>query len=219
MRELNILVIGVNGQIGRHLVQYILEDGSHRAKVLLKNMAQVAYFNEKGIESFVYNPNETIEKFVKEVHNVDALVIAEHSLDDIMTDPLAEIDHTINLLEALKDTDLNRVIHISTFETRKEEWIHFPVYFRPIMIKNYYVDQWLRLSSLDYTIIHPGELTDKKGTGYVNVVENDVNRGEISREDVAKVVFACLENQSSIRKEFKVISGKSSIFEAINSVN
>ena len=218
VRELNILVIGANGQIGRHLVYYILEDGSHRAKVLLQNKAQAAYFNEKGIGNFIYTPTESIEKFVQALQNVDALVIAEHSLVDLMTDTLADIDDTIKLLEALKYTQVKRVIRISTFETKKEDWIHFPVYFRPIMIKNYYVDQWLRSSTLDYTIIHPGELNDKKGTGFVNVVENDVNRGEISREDVAKVVFACLENQSSIRKEFKVISGKLSIFEAINTV-
>lgn len=218
MRELNILVIGANGLIGRYLVQYILEGGSHRATVMLQNKAQVAYFNEKGLDNFIYNPNESIQKFVKSLQNVDAVVIAEHSIADIMTDTLGEIDDTIKLLEAFKYTEVKRVVHISTFETKKEDWIHFPVYFRPIMIKNYYVDQWLRLSSLDYTIIHPGELNDKKGTGFINVVDDDVNKGEISKEDVAKIVLACLENQSSIRKEFKVISGKLPIFEAINTV-
>ncbi|MFC7686877.1 NAD(P)-binding oxidoreductase [Ureibacillus sp. GCM10028918] len=214
---MNILVIGANSQISRHLLQYILEGGRHRAKVMLQNKAQEAYFNEKGIDNFIYKNEESTEKFVKAVQNMDALVIAEHSIDHIQTDPLDEIDETIKLLEALKHTQIKRIVHISTFETSKADWNHLPVYFRPIMIKNYYIDKWIRLSSFAYTIIHPGQLNDKKGTGSVKVINKDVNRGEISREDVAKLVLACLDNQSTIQKEFKVISGEISIFEAINS--
>ena len=211
--------MGANGQLGRHLIQYILEDANHKPIALLENKAQVVYFTERGIENFLYRPEDSVEVFLEAVKNVDALVIAEHNIDGIMVDTIIEIDETIQLLEAiLKYTSLKRVVHISTFETHKEGWIHLPVYFRPIMIKNYYVDQWLRLSSLDYTIIHPGDLNDKKGTGFVKVVESDIRRGDISREDVAKIVLACLENQSTFRKEFKVVSGKQPILEAINMV-
>ncbi|MDN4493531.1 NAD(P)-binding oxidoreductase [Ureibacillus aquaedulcis] len=214
-----ILVIGASSQIGRCLLNLIIEGGNHRAKVLLQNKAQEAFFNEKGINNFIYRKEEPIGKFIKAVHNLDAVVFADYSIEDLQTDALDEIDETIKLLEALKYTKVKRVVHISTFETSKEDWHHFPEYFRPAMIKNYYIDQWLRLSSLEYTIIHPGELNDKKGTGSVKVVDNDVKRGEISREDVANVVLACLESQSTIKKEFKVISGKLSITEAINTAN
>lgn len=217
MRNLYILVIGANSLIGRYLLHYIAESGKHRAKVLLQNKAQEAFYNEKGIHNFIYKKGEAIGKFVKALQNIDALVIANFGLDDLATDTLAEIDEMIKLLEALKYTKVNRVVHISTFETSKEEWLHFPAYFRPIMIKNYYVDEWLRLSPFEYTIIHPGVLNDKKGTESVKVVEKD-ERGEISREDVAKVVLACLESQRTIKKEFKIIAGKLSISEAINTI-
>ena len=210
--------MGANGPIGRHLIQNILESNYNRAIALLENKAQVAYFTEKGIENYLFRLGDSIDLVLEVLQNVDALVITELSINDILTDTLVEIDETIKLLDSLKYTKLKRVIHISTFETRKEDWIHLPVYFRPIMIKNYYVDQWLRMSSLDYTIIHPGELNDKKATGSVKVVESDFSKGDISREDVAKIVLACLENRSTIRKEFKVVSGKQPIMEAINSV-
>lgn len=48
--------------------------------------------------------------------------------------------------------------------------------------------------------------------------DRDISIGDISREDVAKIVLACLENQSTIRKEFKVVSGKQPIEDAINMV-
>ncbi|KGR74793.1 NAD(P)-binding oxidoreductase [Ureibacillus sinduriensis] len=213
-----ILIVGGNSQIGRHLLQHIIESGNHGAKVMLQNKAQEAFYNEKGIANFIYKREEAIEKFVNGLQDVDALVIAENNIDGRRTDTLGVIDGMIKLLEALKYTNVKRVIHISTFETGKEEWRHLPAYFRPIMIENYYVDQWLRLSSLEYTIIHPGLLNDKKGTGYVKVVENDIGGGGIPKEDVAKVILACLESKCTIRKEFKVISGKLPILEAINTI-
>lgn len=211
-----ILIVGANSQIGRHLLGYIMESGNHRAKVMLQNKAQEAFYNERGIANFIYKREEAIGKFVNALQDIDALVIADNSIDGLRTDTLGVIDGTIKLLEALKYTKVKRIVHISTFETSKEEWHHLPAYFRPIMIENYYVDQWLRLSSLDYTIIHPGLLNDKKGTGYVKVVEKDVKRGGIPREDVARVVLACLESECTIKKEFKVISGKLPFSEAIN---
>ncbi len=218
MRELNILVFGANGPLGRQLIQYILNNAKHTAIALLENRAQSAYFTEKGIENYLYSTGDSLEVILSTAPNVDAIVIAEHIMDDLVSETIVEIDETIKLLEALKNTPLKRMVHISSFETRKEEWIHLPVYFRPIMIKNYYVDQWLRQSSLDYTIIHPGNLNDKKGTGFVKVDDRDISIGDISREDVAKIVLACLENQSTIRKEFKVVSGKQPIEDAINMV-
>jgi len=210
--------MGANGQLGRLLVQYIVEGGIHQAKVLLQNQAQVAFFKDKGIDSFIFNAKDSIEKFLIAIRNIDVLVITEHSVTDLNSDTLEDIDDTIKLLEALRYSKLKRIIHISSFETNKEEWVQSPLYFRPILIKYYYVDQWLRASSLNYTIIHPGNLTDKKGTGYVKIIESDIMSGEISKEDVAKIVLACIENPQTIRKEFKVITGKCSIDEAVKHV-
>lgn len=47
-------------------------------------------------------------------------------------------------------------------------------------------------------------LTNDAGTGEVEAAEK-VERGEISREDVASVILATLENEATIGKEFQVV--------------
>ena len=41
---------------------------------------------------------------------------------------------------------------------------------------------------------------------------------EVPREDIAQVIFACLENDSTIGKEFQVIGGSIPVKEAISTL-
>ena len=58
-------------------------------------------------------------------------------------------------------------------------------------------------SGLDYTIVRPGSLTDEPGTGLVRI-GRDVDRGEVSRDDVAAVLAATLAEPATIGKTFEL---------------
>lgn len=60
-------------------------------------------------------------------------------------------------------------------------------------------------------------LTNDEGTGQVEAASK-VERGEVPREDVANVIAATLEDDSTIGKEFQVVGGTKSIKEAIQSL-
>ena len=72
-------------------------------------------------------------------------------------------------------------------------------------------------TELDWTIIHPGMLTDKESTGKVALASH-VEAGGIPREDVAKVILETLVNDVTIRKEFEVVSGVTPIDEAVKNL-
>ena len=78
-------------------------------------------------------------------------------------------------------------------------------------------DEALRKSGLDYTIIKPGRLTDEKGTGKVSLAPK-LDPGEIPREDVAAVLTNVLETPSLSGKTLDLISGDSTVEEAIKKV-
>jgi uncharacterized protein YbjT (DUF2867 family) len=78
-------------------------------------------------------------------------------------------------------------------------------------------DAELAASGLDYTIVRPGRLTDTPGTGLVRVGER-VGRGEVSRDDVAAVLLACLRADSTIGKTFQLVSGDVPIDEALRAL-
>lgn len=75
-------------------------------------------------------------------------------------------------------------------------------------------DAELRSSGLEWTILRPGRLTFDEGTGTVLLGES-VPRGEIPREDVARVIVACLADPGSIGRTWEVVSGDTPIAEAV----
>ena len=75
-------------------------------------------------------------------------------------------------------------------------------------------DDAVRASSIDWTIVRPGGLTDEAGTGTVTVGET-VERGSIPRADVAAVIVSLLEKSSGIHKQFELISGATAIADLV----
>ena len=104
---------------------------------------------------------------------------------------------------------------VSTFRNDREELLKQNS-LQPYTIAKYYADEWLRSrTDLDWTIVHPGGLTDDPGTGNVKAGKRN-EFGSIPRADVAATLIAVLENENSIGKEFEVISGETPIAEAIH---
>jgi uncharacterized protein YbjT (DUF2867 family) len=78
-------------------------------------------------------------------------------------------------------------------------------------------DSELRSSGLDWTILRPGRLTFDEGTGDVLLGES-VPRGEIPREDVARLIAACLADPATIGRSWEVVSGDIPIAEAVRAL-
>jgi uncharacterized protein YbjT (DUF2867 family) len=72
----------------------------------------------------------------------------------------------------------------------------------------------LRGRDLDWTILRPGRLTDDPPTGEVHLADS-VDYGEISREDVASVIVAILEEGRTFRRTLELVGGNTPIAEAI----
>lgn len=75
-------------------------------------------------------------------------------------------------------------------------------------------DAALMGSSLDWTVVRPGRLTDDPATGRVRLARH-VPRGEIPRRDVASVLAETLTNDRAVGRVFEVIGGDTPIAEAI----
>ncbi|WP_170008531.1 NAD(P)-binding oxidoreductase [Bacillus fonticola] len=81
----------------------------------------------------------------------------------------------------------------------------------------YYADVWLEESGLDYTIVRPKGLANEPGTGKVKVAA-DLDFEQISREDVASVIIASLEDDQTIGKAFDLVGGETSIEKALKTL-
>ena len=75
-------------------------------------------------------------------------------------------------------------------------------------------DAALRSTDLDWTVLRPGKLTDDPATGRV-ALGPDVERGEVTRADVAATVAAVLGDARTIGKQWDLVGGDTPIDQAI----
>ncbi|GGH86241.1 uncharacterized protein YbjT (DUF2867 family) [Pullulanibacillus pueri] len=213
---MKVLVVGANGQIGKHLVKCIQESGHHSARAMIRSKEQAASFEALGAETFVMDLERGVEEITKAVRGVDAVVFTAGSGPHTGKDKtiMVDLDGAVKTIEAAQSAGVKRVIMVSSFDTRREAILSASPSFAPYVAAKYYADEWLRATDLDYTIVHPGGLTNDKGTGLVNVGV-EVERGTVPREDVANVILECLEDPATIGKEFQVVSGDTPIKEAL----
>ena len=76
-------------------------------------------------------------------------------------------------------------------------------------------DAHLRASDLDWTVLGPGRLTLEPGTGKIAVGPDAAEKAEVSREDVALVAAAALNDDSTIRRTIDFNNGDLPIPEAL----
>lgn len=90
---------------------------------------------------------------------------------------------------------------------------HDPVFAAYITAKKA-ADDDLRTRDLDWTVVRPGALTDSPGSGHVTLTTR-VGRGSVSREDVAAVLVAVLDEPGTAGLSLDLVSGRHPIAEAV----
>ncbi|TFD94454.1 SDR family oxidoreductase [Jeotgalibacillus sp. R-1-5s-1] len=217
---MKVLVIGANGQVGKHLVAKIQDTSDIKAKAMIRKEEQVPYFEDLGAETVLTDLEKAdIDEIAKAAEGTDAIVFTAGSGPKTGDDKtmLIDLDAAVKTIEAAKKAGVKRYIMVSSFDTTREEIQSVPSSFAPYVVAKHYADVWLRATDLDYTIVHPGGLTNDAATGKVQAAEN-VGRGEIPREDVASVLLATLQNDSTIGKEFQVVGGETTVDDAVKAL-
>ncbi|MBM7573297.1 SDR family oxidoreductase [Aquibacillus albus] len=216
---MKVLVVGANGQIGKHLVTFIKDSEKLEAKAVIRKQEQASYFEDLGAETVVVDLEQGIDDIAKAAEGVDAIVFTAGSGPHTGKDKtiMVDLDGAVKTIEAAKQAGVKRFVMVSSFDTRREAILEASSSFAPYVAAKHYADAWLRSTNLDYTIVHPGGLTNDKGTGKVEAA-TEVERGQISREDVASVILGCLEDKTTIGKEFQLVGGDTPIKEALKSI-
>jgi nucleoside-diphosphate-sugar epimerase len=217
--SMKVLFIGAFGKVGQHFAKQLSAHPKIQEKSLIRNPEQVPFFEEKGIETVLLDlATSSIETIAEAAKDVEAIIFSAGAGGKRLEKTIAvDLDGAVKAMEAAKQAGVKRFIMVSTFRNDREEMLKQNS-LRSYTIAKYYADEWLKnRTDLDWTIVHPGGLTDEQGTGTVKVGKRN-DYGSIPREDVATTLLAVLENDNSIGKEFEVTSGNTPIVEAIEKI-
>lgn len=207
---MKVLVIGANGQVGKHIVEKLIDD-NHEPIAMIRDTDQIPYFEERGAKTVIAD----LEKDFKHAYyGVDAVIFAAGSGPHTGSDKTIMIDQeaAIKSMQVAENFGIKRLVMLSSIAANRPD-------LGPEALKHYLyakgrADAYLRGTSLDYTIIRPGGLTDDKGTGKVEIAEQLKEFGTIPREDVAKVLVRALHFPETIEKSYDLISGSTQIEQA-----
>lgn len=103
---------------------------------------------------------------------------------------------------------------VSTYDSRRQAFDD-SCDLKPYTIAKHYADDYLRRSGLNYTILHPGALTNAAGSGKIEAAQYFEGKGEIPREDVATVLKEIVTSNHFNHQEFQIISGEQDIKDAL----
>ncbi|MFF2458896.1 SDR family oxidoreductase [Peribacillus simplex] len=214
---MKVFVVGANGQIGKYLVDLLKDSPEHSVRAMVRKEEQSKHLEKKGIESALVSLTGSVDEISNAAKGCDAIVFTAGSGGSTGADQtlLIDLDGAVKTIEAAENLGINRFIMVSAFQANnRENWNEA---IKPYYVAKHYADRALLQSDLNYTIIKPGGLVNEPGTGKVAAAE-DLERGSIAREDVARTIFASLTEENTYKRSFDLISGDTAIAEALRKI-
>ncbi|MDT2046875.1 MULTISPECIES: SDR family oxidoreductase [Bacillaceae] len=214
---MKVLVIGANGQIGQKVVNLLHANEQHTVRAMVRKEEQLEKLKSEKIEAVYASLEGTVKELEAAMKGCDAVIFTAGSGGSTGSDKtlLIDLDGAAKSIEAAENVGVNRFIMVSALQAHhRENWNED---LKPYYVAKHYADKILEASSLDYTIIRPGGLTNDAGTNKVEVATN-LTRGTIPREDVAKVVISSLTEEGTYKKAFDLLAGDKSIEQALKTL-
>jgi uncharacterized protein YbjT (DUF2867 family) len=211
-----VAVVGGHGKVALQLHPLLL--GAGRQPVgLVRSDDQRAVLEGMGAHARLLNIEQSNgEAFGQAFAGCEAVVFSAGGGPD----GNIERKRTVDLEGALKSIEGARAAGITRFVMVSAIGVDDPLPDDTSPVWKAYVeakrdaDEALRLSGLDWTILRPGPLTDDPATGLV-ALGPDVERAEIPRADVAAVIAAVLDDDSTIRQQWVLVGGEVPVADAI----
>jgi uncharacterized protein YbjT (DUF2867 family) len=121
-------------------------------------------------------------------------------------------DAAIRVIDAAAQAGVRRFVMVSYFGAGPDHGVAQDDPFFPYAEAKAAADAHLRASELNWTVLGPGRLTLEPATGRIAVGEG---KGQVSRADVALVVAAALNDDSTIGRTIEFNNGDVPIADAL----
>lgn len=217
---MRVVIAGGHGKIALILERLLSERGD-TAVGLIRNPDHVADVEATGAQAVVVDLEEaTADDVAAHVQGADAVVFAAGAGpgSGAARKQTVDCDAAILLADAAEAAGVPRYVMVSAIgaDVEAPDEIGDPVFVAYLRAKGHADDVIRARESLDATVVRPGHLTNDAGTGRVEL-SDQTGRGDIPREDVAKVLLAVLDSPATAGRTFELIGGETPIADAVTS--
>lgn len=208
---MKILIAGANGSTGLQLAEKLAAI-DHDVYGMIRESSQAPGLEGKGVRPVLADLEATGPLPVR---GMDAVAFCAGSGGDTGADKTLLVDMlgAWKLIEACEEYKVPRFLMLSAMNVETPDQGGASAHYYAAKLV---ADKRLQMSSLDYTIIRPGGLTNEQPTGKV-VVGTPLRevKARITRADVAEVMAHCLEMENTVGKTFDVLNGETLIMDAL----
>lgn len=211
-----IAIVGGHGQVARRLHPLLVQAG-HVPVALVRNPAYADELSAVGAEVRLLDlEQDDVDAYARAFEGCDAVVFAAGGGPDgnIERKRTVDLGASVRSQEAAAQAGIGRFVQISAINVDAPLPDDTDEVWRAYVEAKRDADAALRASDLAWTIVRPGRLTDDPGTGRVRAAER-VERADITRDDVAAVVAAVLDEDRTVGVQFEVVGGEDAIPAAI----
>lgn len=212
---MDVLVAGGHGKVAQHLLRLLAERG-HHGRGLIRNPDHAEDLRRLGAVPVLCDL-ET-DDVRPHLGAAEAIVFAAGAGPGSGPERKRTVDYggAVKLIEAAEELGVRRYAIVSSIGAGDPE--AGPEAMRPYLHAKADADAALRDSSLDWTIVRPGGLTDAPGSGLVELAPSFGRHGQVPREDVALTVVECLGEPGTIGKSFELLEGDTPVVEALRAL-
>ena len=215
---MRVVIAGGHGQVARLLEQLLAARGDE-AVGIVRNPDHTADLEAIGAEAVVLDLEKASVSDVQEVvAGSDAVVFAAGGGPGSGKERKLTVDRdaAILLADAAVAAGVRRYVLVSSMGAGAGSPDSDDVFEVYTWAKGQ-AEGAVKERDLDVTIVRPGHLTDEESTGQVTV-STTVERGDISRADVALVIVAVLDRDGLADKTFEVVGGGDEIDYALTAL-
>ncbi|OZG29693.1 NAD-dependent dehydratase [Williamsia sp. 1138] len=211
-----VAIIGGHGKIALQLAKILTGEG-HEVSSLIRNPDQADDIKATGATPVIADvENLSTDEIGEAIKGHDAVVFSAGAGGGNPDRTYAvDRDAAIRSIDAALKVDVPRYLIVSYFGAGLDHGVPEDDSFYAYAEAKAEADDYLRKTTLLWTIIGPGKLTDDAGTGRIATKERGAEYDGVPRADVAAVIAAALQTPSSVGTTIDFVSGETPIADAV----
>ena len=213
---MNVLVIGANGTTGRHVIDLLAKSGKYYAKGMVRQEEQKETIEKLGGLPVM---GDLEKDFSSAFEEVDAVIFTAGSGGHTGADKTKAIDKegAIKAIDLAKKHGVEKFVMLSAIGAGDPSQLDLDESMEGYYDAKHHADKHLMESGLTFTIVRPGLLTDKKATGRIRAAGKLLDQdGEITREDVAKVLVQSIKADNLNQKAIEILNDEEEIEQVLS---